>query len=142
MMIDLLFSALMILSCGYASVAGKRDGRLVSLMFVAAWLASFPAVRFVAFDAQHHELLDIHLFVIDIFLYVGLGTVAKTSRCFWPIWVFGFHLANLACDLLIFFGGSWPPIMSYVLQAFWSIPELLVMPIGIHLDRTTRFRQS
>lgn len=134
-MVDLLFAALMLLCCGYASVAGERDGRLVTLIFVAAWLVSFPPFPVFLFGLDDRKSNDIYQCVIDIFLYAGLWAVARASRGYWPVWLLGLHFANLSTDLVILFGKNWDPLVTYLLRAFWSIPELLLMPIGIHLDR-------
>lgn len=138
-MIDALFLALMALSCGYAIIGGPQEGKLVSSLFCGAWLVSFPASLMNPLERQ---MIDIYLFGIDLILLVGLSAVALKTKFFWPIWMLGLHFANLSMDVVSLFAQGWQPIIYDVLQAFWSVPELLIMPIGIHLDRNADFLQN
>lgn len=131
-MIDVLFVALMFLSCAYATIAGPKEGRVVSCLFIAAWLGSFPASAMNPLDRQ---AIDLYLIAIDLLMFGGLSIVAGKTRFFWPVWVLGFHCASLSMDVVFLVAQGWQPIIYDVLHAFWSVPELLVMPVGIHLDR-------
>lgn len=138
-MIDVLFLALMTLSCGYAVIAGPKEGRIVSCLFLGAWLGSFPASYMSPLDRQ---AIDIYLFGIDLIMLAGLIAVARRTQFFWPLWVIGFHLASLSMDVVCLAVQGWQPIIYDVLHAFWSVPELLIMPIGIHLDRNAGLLQD
>ncbi len=131
-MIDVSFLALVLLSCTYATIAGPKEGRVVSCLFVVAWLGSFPAS---AMNPLNRQAIDLYLFAIDLLMFGGLSAVAGRTQFYWPVWVLGFHCASLSMDVVLLVVQGWQPIVYDVLHAFWSVPELLVMPVGIHLDR-------
>lgn len=138
-MIDVLFVALMFLSCTYAAIAGPKEGRVVSCLFVAAWLSSFPASAMNPLDRQ---TIDLYLFAIDLLMFGGLSVVAGRTQFHWPVWVLGFHCASLSMDVVFLVAQGVQPIIYDILHAFWSVPELLVMPVGIHLDRRAGLLKS
>ena len=134
-MTDTLFAALVFFSCGFASLFGGRDGRYVSLTFLVAWLGSLPVNLL---DSPRSIGSEAYLSALDLAILVALSAVARTSRRYWPLWVLGFHFANMATDWIILLHQDFRTSVGYLLHAFWSVPELLVMPIGIQLDRAIK----
>lgn len=131
-MVGNLFTILLFASCGYAFVAGGKDGRRISLLIIAAALLSIPAS--LLDRAWSHT--QIPVLGVDILLLLGLAYFAVHSHRFWPIWVCGLHLGSVATHLAtIAMALQLKPMLYFAMQSFWSLPLLLVMVAGIMLDR-------
>jgi hypothetical protein len=128
---NIVFSALMLLCCGYAIFRGGRNGRIVVTLFVAAGVLSIPAAN----SAQQWFHINWATFAIDVCLLAALAPVALFARSFWPVWVVGFHLASIATHLASLLLSHVDPELYYNMQSFWSLPELCVMVLGISTDR-------
>lgn len=130
-MVGALFTVLMIACCGYAFLAGRWEGKCATIMFFAAGLLSIPAA-----NLNHNwNQTQLPVLGVDLVLLAGLWIVTERSRSFWPVWVFGLHLANIATHIATLISGGWRAEIYQSMQAFWSVPELLIMVWGIMLDR-------
>lgn len=127
------FVALLLLSCGYAIIAGGRDARLACAMMLAASLLT-PAVT-LATTAKWP------LMTVDTMLLFGLVTVALYSRRYWPLWTAGLHSVAVAGHIAVQYAPDIAFRIYHAIIGFWSIPVLLVMPLGIFLDRRRYTRE-
>lgn len=137
MNVVLLFFLMLLAACAYAGFAGGRDGQWVSCMFVAAALLSVPASN-LDVSARH---LQLPVFAIDLLLFAGLFAVSLKTASFWPLWVTGFHGVTVSTHIATLFAGNWRPMAYFSMQTFWSLPELIVMVIGVMLDRSAAARR-
>ncbi|WP_152616623.1 hypothetical protein [Sphingomonas sp. ERG5] len=127
-----LFTILLFASCGYACIAGGKDGRWISLFIIAAALLSIPASQLER--AWSHTQLPV--LGVDLLLLGALIFVALRSRSFWPLWMTGFHLGSIATHLATIAAPvQLKPMLYFAMQSFWSLPMLLVMVAGVMIDR-------
>jgi len=132
-MMEVLFTVIVFACCGYACWKGGRDGRLVSALLI---LAGIMTVVVKALFDHTWAQTNIPVLVVDLSLLLALAWVAKSTRYYWPVWICGLHLASIATH----FGaglldGGIKPVVYYNMQSFWSIPELVIMVLGIATDR-------
>lgn len=127
----ILFTILLFASCGYAWLAGGKDGRWVTAMLISAALLTIPASQI----DHSWSRTQLPVLAVDLLLLIGLGIVAARTRVFWPIWLAGLHLANVLTHAATIALPSWRPEVYYAMQSFWSVPELVLMVAGIMLDQ-------
>lgn len=125
-----LFWVFAALCCGFAAIAGGKTGRTGAAMIMAASVASAVAGEFGSWAQTH-----IPVMAIDLFLLLGFYWLALRSQSFWPIWATAFHLISVTSHLAIFFSEGVQQMLYYGFGAFWSLPVMLAMVIGIALDR-------
>lgn len=77
---------------------------------------------------------------VDLFLLAGLYALMLASRRYWPIWIVGFHLVAVITHLSTVVAPSFTPGVYQAMEAFWAIPVLLSMLIGVELDRRAAWR--
>jgi lysylphosphatidylglycerol synthetase-like protein (DUF2156 family) len=71
----------------------------------------------------------------DVALLVVMTRYALTSRKHWPVWFAGIHTAGVLFGIAaLFFSEGERLILDYV-SAFWAIPALIVMVLGLLADR-------
>ncbi|QNQ11484.1 hypothetical protein [Sphingomonas alpina] len=127
-----LFTILLFASCGYACIAGGKDGRWISLFIIAAALLSIPA----SYLEQSWAHTQLPVLGVDLLLLGALVAVSLRSRYFWPLWMTGFHLGSIATHLATIAAPvQLKPMLYFAMQSFWSLPMLLVMVAGIMFDR-------
>jgi peptidoglycan/LPS O-acetylase OafA/YrhL len=131
-MVSQLFTILLFASCGYACIAGGKDGRWISLFIIAAALLSIPA----SYLEQSWAHTQLPVFGVDLLLLGALVAVSLRSRHYWPLWMTGFHLGSIATHLATIAAPvQLKPMLYFAMQSFWSLPMLLVMVAGIMIDR-------
>jgi len=135
-MVGLFFTVLLFGSCGYAWVAGGREGRWIGLMVLVAATLSVPA-SYLDHGWSHTQL---PVLGIDLLLLAGLLAMALRSRSYWPLWMVAFHLISVTTHAATIAQPALRPIVYFALQSFWSLPLLLVMVSGIMLDRRAGLR--
>lgn len=131
MTVALLFWGLVLLCGGFAAGYGGSAGRQVTLLYLAACLATSLVTR------DDLAWLHPHLpaFTVDLLLLGGLGWVTFRSDRWFPIWFTGFHLVAVTSHLASIVVPDFSPRIYFLVQAVWSIPMLLTLAIGVALDR-------
>mgnify|MGYP001175091235 FL=1 len=128
-----LYWVLALLCCGFAAVAGGRSGRIGASMIITASVASVVGEQFGTWNQTH-----IHVMTIDFILLARFYSLALRSKSYWPIWVTGFHLISVFSHIAVLFADDVRQMLYYGFGAFWSLPILLAMVIGISRDRLQR----
>jgi hypothetical protein len=126
-----LFWALAILCCGYGAYFGGRDGRLVAALYMGGVLLSIPAY----FLQQSWGGAIWPVIVIDLLFLVGIYWISMRTNRFWPLWVTGFHMITMTAHLAALLAPSFPARIYFGLTTIWTIPLLLVILVGVTLDR-------
>jgi Na+-translocating ferredoxin:NAD+ oxidoreductase RnfE subunit len=72
---------------------------------------------------------------VDLLLLGGLYALMLSSRRYWPIWMVGFHLIAVVTHLTTMLTPSFTPQLYRAMGAFWAIPVLFSLLIGVELDR-------
>lgn len=130
-MVSLLFLTILFASCAYAYFAGGKEGRWVSLLLIAAAMATFAA----SFIGYGYSRVHLPVLTIDLLLLGGLAAIAVRSRRYWPVWVLALHLGSISSHVARAAEPSLPSVIYFAMQSFWSLPLLLIMVWGIMLDR-------
>lgn len=133
MLIQILFAAVFIGSCGAAFRWGGFDERCGAIgLMIAALVSNVVTLDF------HYAATGFELFAIDAALFVGLVILALRSDRFWPLWASAFQLvATLVHIGSIFQSGdfAWA---YYVALAFWSFPVMVALGAGTWLEGRLR----
>lgn len=126
-------SVFLILSIGYAWLAGSRLDRQAVGWIVAALLGTSAASAFAAVD----QVMPIVL-LVDITLLAAITSIALRSPRYWPTWFAGLHLAGVAYG---FAAVLYPQASDLrVFAGLWSTLALLAMVVGLFLDRRAQIR--
>jgi hypothetical protein len=128
-----LFWVLALLCCAFAAIAGGRSGRAGAAMIMAASVASAVGGEFGSWGQTH-----IPVMAIDLILLTGFYWLALTSDSYWPIWATGFHLISVLGHFAAFASEEVRQMLYFGFGAFWSLPVMLSMVIGIMQDRRLR----
>ena len=114
-------------------MAGSRLDRQAVAWVVAALLGTSVASAFAPADLVMPLIL-----LIDIALLVAITSIALRSPRYWPTWFAGLHLAGVAYGLAAVLLPRATDLR--VLAGFWGTAALLVMVLGLFLDRRARIR--
>ncbi|MEO1167860.1 MAG: hypothetical protein AAFW97_04020 [Pseudomonadota bacterium] len=129
--VALFFWALVIICCTYGAYFGGRTGRWLAVLLIGASLLTL-----VAQSAQTMLGGAIWpIMLVDLLLFAGLYWLAMRSNRFWPLWVAGFHLITLTTHLAVLLAPSFAARVYIGLATFWSIPGLIIILIGVTMDR-------
>lgn len=130
-LVGFFFNILLVMSFGYALIAGAWEGRVTIVIFLAAMI--FTTMFSPGRGNWTHTSLPV--MAVDSVCMVALALVAGASKRHWPIWVLGFQMAAVATH-----GATLTtPIVTarayYAFSSFWSIAEMAAMVAGIAFDR-------
>lgn len=128
-----LYWLLALLCCAFAAIAGGKSGRTGAAMIMTASVASALGAQFGTWGQTH-----IPVMAIDLLLLAGFYALALRSDSYWPIWATGFHLISVISHLAVFISNEVREILYFAFGAFWSLPVLLVMVVGIAYDRSNQ----
>lgn len=131
MVAALAFWVLAICCCGYAAVAGGRDGRAIAAIYLSACVATVVA-WWVQPDWRHTNQAT---FAVDLVLLVALVALALRSQRWFPIWFAGLHLLAIVSHAGSILAPGFAYKVYFLMQAFWAVPMLLSLAIGVALDR-------
>lgn len=99
-LLALAYNAVLLSVCGYAWVRGGRPERIGAAINI---VASFATTVLQLTDRQYFTPAQVVVLGIDALVAVGFYWLAVTTIRFWPIWAFGFALADLVMSLAALF---------------------------------------
>lgn len=137
MLVGILFWMLALLCCGFAALYGGRSGRCVG----AAALMAAAATSLVP-DGNFWLAPNIWVAVIDTGLLIALIWIALGSDRWFPVWAAGLQMVGVAFHLGSIAAPGFAPLVYFLLQAFWAIPVLMMLAIGVALDRNAGIRDE
>ena len=123
----IIFWALLLLSCGYALLRGRKYERLAAIVFLAASLVSFLA--HLAF-ARGYVAINVGEVAVDCTVLIAIVSIAVVSDRFWPLWVAGLQLVDSLSHILKAITVNLPPWAYAIAERFWSYPILVILFIG------------
>lgn len=123
----IIFWALLLLSCGYALVRGRKYERLAAIVFLAASLVSFLA--HLSFGRGYVTMNGGEI-AVDSAVLIAVVAIALASDRFWPLWVAGLQLVDSLSHILKAITVSLPPWAYAIAERFWSYPILVILFIG------------
>jgi hypothetical protein len=112
----------------YGWLAGDRHDREG-----VAWIAAAIGCTLWAQTSHDKATQTLLIAIVDGALLLAMISLALRSSRYWPTWFAGLHLATVATNLAI---PVFPEFGLFrVIAAFFGIPAILAMVIGIFLDR-------
>lgn len=130
MLVAVLFWTLIILCCGFAALYGGRSGRGVAAAVILA-----AAATALAPDGNVWRATNLWVLAIDTLLLIAFVVIAMRSQRWFPIWSAGLQLVGVSFHLGSILAPDFSPNAYFLLQAFWAVPLLMMLVIGVALDR-------
>lgn len=137
MLVALLFWSLAVLCCGFAALYGGRSGRLVATAVILAAVATPLASNRNSWLAPNLGVLAVDAILLIILIWIATG-----SDRWFPVWVAGLQLVGVIFHLGSVAAPGFAPDVYFLLQAFWAIPVLMTLAIGVALDRNAGIRDE
>jgi hypothetical protein len=117
--------------CGVALLRGGRPERIgASINLLGSYLTT--GLRLA--DSRFNAPAEIVIVVIDLSVTVGFFWLAITTVRFWPIWAFGFAVANISTNVV----GAWVPrvpLFAYLtglgIYAYLALGALLLGTLSL-----------
>ena len=138
----LIFNGLLVATCLYASVRGGRPERIgAGINVIAACLTT--ALRLM--NAQFFAPAELVVLSIDALVAAGFYWLAISTTRFWPVWAFGFAVANIFVSLA---GGLIPdtPLFAYHtglgVYAYLALGSLAIGTFRIRRDASPAVRDG
>lgn len=91
-LLALMYNAVLLSVGGYAWVRGGRPERIGAAINV---VASFVTGALQLLDRRYYTPAETIVLGIDVAVVIGFYWLAVSTIRFWPVWAFGFALANL-----------------------------------------------
>ena len=121
-------SIFIVVSVAYGWLAGNRHDREG-----VAWIAAAIACTLWA-QTSHDAATQVLLIgIVDGALLLAMVSLALRSGRYWPTWFAGLHLATVTTNLAIPMFPDFEILRA--IAAFFGIPAILAMVIGLFLDR-------
>lgn len=131
MIVPLAFWSLILCAIAIGLHAGDRRDFGILVSIVLAALLTFIIRATLVFPLENFLVV-----IVNVALLMIIWRFAMRSERHWPIWFAGMHAA--ACFLglvaLLLPAGGHRALLEMV-AAFWSIPALAVLAIGVMLDQ-------
>ena len=122
-----LFWTLLIVTCGYALLRGRKYEQLAAILFIGASIGSVLARSAATRPYVGVQVSDL---LIDSFVTIATVAIALRSDRFWPLWVAGLQLTISMSHLLKAFSPDLLPLAYAAAERFWSYPTLIILFIG------------
>ena len=126
-LLQLLFLATLIASCGYALRFGGRTEKGGALLVIAASVLSWPAITVLGRNWQSPEVA---LILVDLAVLAGFLVLALRSRSFWPLWATGFHLVSVTTHIARVVQPAIVPIAYAAGEQLWAYPVIIALVLG------------
>lgn len=139
MAINYVFLVILLACCGFALVSGGAPERIGAAIyaggsFATVAVASAPPIRFHG--------VEVGVFIVDVFVFLGFVALALRANRFWPIWVSALVGIGLAGHLAMLLRPQVIPWAYAVVLSIWSYPILAMMTAGTVLHRRRRRRSG
>jgi hypothetical protein len=124
---QLLFSAYLLVACGYACICGGWPERMGVLINVVGSLLSIAIV--VIAVKSWHQLMPA-MWAVDLGVCASFFLLAIKSDRFWPVWSFAFAIASVMAHLARLLQTNLPFLAYFRSEAIWVYPALAALMIG------------
>ena len=134
-----LFLILLIACAAYAFWKGGAPERIGMAIYVAGSILTFvvvsaPPVRF--------QGVEVGVFIVDLFVFLGFVAVAVKAERFWPLWVSALIGIGIVGHLAMALHPHVIPWAYAVVLSIWSYPILLLMVLGAFAHDRRRKRNG
>jgi len=121
------------LSIGW-QIGDASDRKAMAAIFFAALGTSLTGYLFDGVDRH------IAVRIVDFLLLAIMVRIAMTSDRHWPMWFAGIHAtATLIGFCALVLPDARAPVL-YLAAASWAIPGMIVMVVGLFIDRKNGIR--
>jgi hypothetical protein len=123
----LIFWGVLLLTCGYALLRGRKYEQLAGLICIAASIVSL-----LAHSPVHQRYLNVETsdLLVDTAVLLAFVAIALRSDRFWPLWVAGLQLTISMSHFFKAIDLDLMPRAYAAAERFWSYPTLLIVFIG------------
>ena len=122
-----IFWIILLATCGYALLKGRKFERLAAILFLTATVVS--VVAHLSLWAGY-RVINAGEVVVDCVVLITVVGIALVSDRFWPLWVAGLQLVNSMAHILKAVTGDFAPWAYAVAERVWSYPILIILFIG------------
>lgn len=129
------FFCLLFGCCGYAFLAGGMAERSTATLLLIGTALSILAAR--APEIASFRTVNLAMMSVDTGLLLGLALIALASKRYWPVWMAGLQLVQVAGHVVRMVDGRLLPMGYAIVIALWCYPMLLLLAVG-----TFRHRRS
>lgn len=123
-----LYYLLLFGACGYASLRGRVDARIVAATF---FIGNFATVLLRSHSDGGYSSWDPGIFVVDIACTLAFTYAAMISDRFWPLWISGLQLTTSFAHILKMLDSSILPLAYAAALRFWGYPILIILAVGV-----------
>lgn len=135
----IIFTVLLIGSCGYALWRGGAPERIVGGALLAAFVATLATYSELA---GRFDSVELGVLIVDAVLLAVLVAVALRADRGWPFLLAGLHLCSVGAHLLKFLDVNMIRVTYALMIAIWSYPMLIALAVGTHRHRLRLQRQG
>ena len=121
------FHVVLLLVCGYALIAGKRDERVVA---ATCLLASLATRLMISPLSGRYSDVEMGVALVDVAAWAAFTFVALRSERFWPLWISGLQLTTSLAHILKALDSDLFPIAYAAAGRFWAYPILIILAVG------------
>lgn len=122
-------------ACGTAIVLGERNEAIFAAVLVLASAATSAFTTLFGWAGSQPYIL-----MVDVVLLLCTLLLTFRSTSYWPIWFAALQLIGVSSGFASVLFPTQVPNIYIMLAAFWSIPALTIMTIGIVRDHWGRKR--
>lgn len=130
-MISVFYSLTLMLIGIYAVSFGGRTGQAVIGVITALFVASTVATWTIEGDRPY----ALAMLGIDATSLILKTAIACASTRRWPIVIAAFQLNSVCAQASIMVAPTFAAKYHYAMTTFWAVPTLLVIALGVFLDR-------
>lgn len=123
----LLFWAILLLTCGYALLRGRKYEQMAAVICITA-----SVVSVLAHAPVHDRYLAVETgdLIVDTAVLVAFVAIALRSDRFWPLWVAGLQLTISMSHVFKALDLDLMPRAYAAAERFWSYPTLVIIAFG------------
>ncbi len=130
-MIPIAYAFMIAALSPYVVLHGGWAGRATLAVIAALFAASTMATWFIEQDRLYHFAI----FGIDLLSLILKTAIAIISARRWPIIIAGFQLNSVCAQTAVLVAPAFTTKFHYAMMTIWAVPTLLVLSIGVFLDR-------
>lgn len=139
MAINYVFLVILLACCGFALVSGGAPERIGAAIYAAG---SFGTLAAASAAPVRFQGVEVGVFIVDVFVFLGFVALALRANRFWPIWVSALIGIGLAGHLAMLLHPQVIPWAYAVVLSIWSYPILAMMVAGTWLHRRRRIKNG
>lgn len=139
MAVNYVFLVILLACCGFALVCGGAPERIGAAIYAGG---SFATLAVVSAPPIRFQGIEVGVFIVDGFVFLGFLALALRANRFWPLWVSALVGIGIAGHLAMLLRPQVIPWAYAAVLSIWSYPILAVMTAGTWRHRRRRIRNG